>query len=131
MKKKDLNYIAALEKAIKKKYGDIAIQNPAKFWDEDKEQEYLSQLKDFALKQQKHETDNELENVDGVLITRKLLNKEVILNCPECKSRLKTLNDDIYFTKYECCEKCFIKYIEGREERWLKGWRPNNVANKL
>ena len=30
MKEKDLNYIAGLEKAIKKKYGEEAIQNPAK-----------------------------------------------------------------------------------------------------
>ena len=32
MKKKNLNYIAALEKAIRKKYGEIAIQNPANSW---------------------------------------------------------------------------------------------------
>jgi len=31
MKKKDLDYIAALEKAIEKKYGTEAIENPAKF----------------------------------------------------------------------------------------------------
>ena len=35
--KKDLNYIAKVEKAIAKKYGDLAIQNPAKFWNEEKE----------------------------------------------------------------------------------------------
>ena len=35
--KKDLNYIAAVEKAIKKKYGSEAIDNPEKFWDEEKE----------------------------------------------------------------------------------------------
>ena len=38
-KEKDLNYIAKIEKAIAKKYGDIAIQNPAKFWDEKKEKD--------------------------------------------------------------------------------------------
>ena len=48
MSEKDLNYIAALEKAIKKKYGDDAIQNPAKYWDEDKETDYLKQLKAFV-----------------------------------------------------------------------------------
>ena len=41
MKEKDLDYIAALEKAIKKKYGSDAIENPAKFWDEKKEKSYL------------------------------------------------------------------------------------------
>ena len=73
--KKDLNYVAGLEKAIKKKYGDEAIDNPAKHWDEEKEKEYLSQLKDFVAKQRKSEAEVEPENVNGVLITRKLFNK--------------------------------------------------------
>ncbi len=55
MKEKDLNYIAGLEKAIKKKYGDEAIQNPAKFWDEEKEKDYIQQLEDFVEKQKKFE----------------------------------------------------------------------------
>ena len=125
--KKDLNYIAGLEKAIARKYGDISIQNPSSFWDEEKEERYLQQLKTFVEKQKKHEDATEPENVDGVLITRKLLNKESVYSCPTCEKRLKTVNDEIYFTKFECCELCFIEHIEGREERWLDGWRPDNV----
>ena len=128
MKKKDLNYVASLEKAIKKKYGDEAIENPSKHWDQQKEQDYMLQLQDFIQKQKKIEDEHALENVDGVLVSRKLLNKEGILNCPTCGSKLKTINDDIYFNKYECCEKCYIKYVDGREKRWLEGWRPKNVA---
>ena len=37
MNKKDPNYIPALEKAVKEKYGDLATQNPKHFWDENKE----------------------------------------------------------------------------------------------
>ena len=128
MKEKDLNYIANLEKAIKNKYGDEAIENPAKHWDQEKEQNYMTQLKHFIQKQKKIEDDRTLENVDGVLVSRKLLNKEGILNCSTCGSKLKTINDDIYFNKYECCERCYIKYVDGREKRWLEGWRPKNVA---
>ena len=36
--KKDLNYIAALEKAIAEKYGEIATINPKSGWDPEKEQ---------------------------------------------------------------------------------------------
>ena len=72
MSKKDLDYIAALEKAIEKKYGTEAIQNPAKFWDVDKESVYLEQLKEFVQKQRKLELAVEPENVNGVLITKKL-----------------------------------------------------------
>ena len=128
MKEKDLNYVAGLEKAIKKKYGDEAIENPAKYWDKEKEQDYIEQLEHFVEKQKKFEQSHDVENVDGVLVSRKLLNKEGILNCSTCKSKLKTINDDIYHTKFHCCEKCFIKYVDGREKRWLDGWRPKNVT---
>ena len=128
MSEKDLNYIAALEKAIKKKYGDEAIQNPAKYWDEDKEKDYLQQLKHFVDKQRKHELQAEPENVNGVLITKKLLNKERKNICPVCGSSVKNINDDIYILKFDCCEKCYISHVEGREARWMKGWRPENVT---
>ena len=53
MKEKDLNYIAGLEKAIKKKYGPEAIENHAKHWDEEKEKDYIQQLEDFCPKTEK------------------------------------------------------------------------------
>ena len=37
MTKKDVNEIAAIEKAISEKYGSEAIQNPKANWDEEKE----------------------------------------------------------------------------------------------
>ena len=128
MKEKDLNYIAGLEKAIKKKYGDEAIENPAKHWDKEKEKDYIQQLEEFVQKQKKSEREHDVENVDGVLVSHKLLNKEGILICSTCNKKLKTINDDIYFTKFNCCEKCYIKYIIDREKRWLDGWRPKNVT---
>jgi len=128
MKDKDINYIAGLEKAIKKKYGEEAIQNPASFWDEDKEKRYLIQLVDFVEKQRKYELATEPENVDGFLMTKKLLNKERKINCLVCYNIVRKINDEIYLLKYDCCETCYIKYVEAREERWLKGWRPKNVT---
>ena len=60
MKEKDLNYIAGLEKAIKKKYGDEAIENPAKHWDKEKEKDYIQQLEEFVQKQKKSEQEHDL-----------------------------------------------------------------------
>ena len=128
MKDKDLNYIAGLEKAIEKKYGHEAIENPANNWDKVKEEDYIEQLEKFVEKQKKFEQDHSVENVDGVLVSRKLLNKEGIFNCSTCSRKLKTINDEIYFTKFDCCEKCYINYVEHREKRWLDGWRPKNVT---
>ena len=128
MKDKDLNYIAGLEKAIEKKYGHEAIENPANNWDKVKEEDYIEQLEKFVEKQKKFEQDHSVENVDGVLVSRKLLNKEGILNCLTCSRKLKTINDEIYFTKFDCCEKCYVNYVVDREKRWLDGWRPKNVT---
>jgi len=129
MNSNDPDYVAALEKAIGKKYGKTAIENPAKHWSPEKEKKYLNDLKDFVKKQERHEQDHDLENVDGILVSRKLLNKEAISNCLQCKKKLKTLDDEVFLAKFECCHKCYIQYVDGREERWLRGWRPKNVTS--
>jgi len=128
MKEEDLNYIASLEKAIKKKYGEETIKNPASFWDDIKEKSYLEQVKELVEKQQKIEAYVEPENVNGILITQKLFNKGSKITCSVCKTQGKTINDEIYNTKFECCHSCYIKFVEHREERWLEGWRPKNVT---
>ena len=38
---KDLQYAVKLEKAIKEKYGEVTIKNPADLWSPEKEKEYL------------------------------------------------------------------------------------------
>ena len=57
-KKRDLNTIAKLEQAIAKKYGEKAVQHPRSNWDEDKEEEYLEQLKKLLEKEDKTKTWN-------------------------------------------------------------------------
>ena len=52
---KDWNYIAKLEKAISQKYGKLATRNPKSDWDENKEKQYLEQLKELAEKERKIE----------------------------------------------------------------------------
>jgi len=130
MKNNNFDYIAGLEKAIKKKYGETAIQNPASGWDKQKEENYLAQLEALIEKQGKYKASSELENVNGILISRKLLIRENICNCPVCSTKIKTINDDIYIVKFECCEKCYFQYVDGREKRWLKGWRPDNAEKR-
>jgi len=122
--KKDPNYIVKVEQAIAKKYGEETIQNPRSNWSDEKEQEYLSQLKD--LYKERNELQSEDEEIGGVFINKKLLNKESSRSCPICNTYSFNSNDDVYMSKFSCCEKCYIQWVEDREERWLKGWRPNN-----
>jgi hypothetical protein len=126
MKDKDYNQIAAIEKAIAEKYGGEAVQNPKANWDEEKEKEYLQQMKEFYDKNQKNSATQDKINVNGIKVSKKLLNRESLKTCPVCNSLSRKAKDDVYLIKFECCWKCFERYVDGREERWLKGWRPNN-----
>tara|TARA_R110002020_G_scaffold65259_3_gene172390 strand:+ start:309 stop:689 length:381 start_codon:yes stop_codon:yes gene_type:complete len=118
--------IAALEKAIAKKYGDDAVQNPQAQWDEIKEEEYLEQMKQLYAKIKVNESFEEKIDINGIKVSKKLFNRESLRSCSVCGSFPKKSIDDVCLTKFECCNKCYVKYVEDREERWLKGWRPNN-----
>lgn len=125
MNKKDLNKIAAIEKAIKEKYGEEAIDNPRANWDEVKEKKYLEEMREFYKKNKRLNQSRDKIDVNGIKVSKKLLNRESLKNCPVCGALLKSVKDDVSLIKFDCCNTCYIKYIEDREERWLKGWRPN------
>ena len=69
--------------------------------------------------------DFDKEEVNGVFIPKKLLKEESNRSCSTCKTYSFKSKDDVYMTKFGCCWNCYIQYIEGREERWKNGWRPN------
>lgn len=125
MKKKDPNYAIKVEKAIAEKYGEEAVKHPRKDWNDEKEKEYLFQLKELHSRELK-EYDHDKIIQDGVFIPRKLINKNSNRSCPTCNTYSFKSIDDVYMTKFDCCYKCYIQWVEGREERWNKGWRPNN-----
>jgi hypothetical protein len=130
MSSKDYDYIARLEKAIKKKYGTDAVINPKSNWSDEKEEEYLKQLKEYSKKESERKEQNERIEKDGFFIPKNLINKKSKRKCPVCKAYSFKAKDDLYINKFECCWKCHIQWVEGREERWLKGWRPKNKGNK-
>ena len=124
MDKDKQEYIAKLEKAISQKYGDETINNPQRFWDEEKEKEYVAQSQQQQKKFAKlAETQDKVEQ-DGFLINKKLLTRDHNRDCPICEKYSFHPRDDLYMSKFEACFKCYIQWIEGREERWGTGWRP-------
>ena len=100
----DWNYVVKLERAIEQKYGKEAVQNPHSSWSEEKEKEYLEQLKKLADKDIVIKQQQEMIEVDGFLVPKKLLNRDKSKNCPVCDSYLKTIKDDIYMIKFESIE---------------------------
>ena len=63
--------------------------------------------------------------VNGFLMPRKLINIDKNRTCPVCDVYSFHSKDDWYMNKYECCYDCYIQWVDGREERWISGWRPN------
>jgi hypothetical protein len=119
MKKKDFNWVVKIEKAIAKKYGNIAIQNPRSFWNEEKEASYLEQIKQRYKKDNKQRESIEKINKDGFFLSKKLLTKDEDRVCPACFEYSFQLRDDVYMNKYDCCYECYMKFVEGREQRWM------------
>ena len=123
--KKALNWIAKLEQAIEKKYGKEAVQNPKSKWDDEKEKDYLEQIKKVSDRDQEKKEKAERVNKDGFLVSKKLLRKDSNRTCTVCNKYSFSTKDDLYMVKYECCFICYVDYVEDREERWNSGWRPN------
>ena len=124
MSTKDPNYPIKVEQAIAKKYGKETVVNPKSKWDDEKEKKYLDELKEVYYNNIDKE-DFDKEEVNGVFIPKKLLKEESNRSCSTCKTYSFKSKDDVYMTKFGCCWNCYIQYIEGREDRWKNGWRPN------
>jgi hypothetical protein len=122
---KELDRLAAVEKAISQKYGKETIQNPRSEWNEEKEKEYIEQMKDFYKAKSLKEKWKDKIEVNGIKATKKLLNRESLRTCPVCGKFPKKTMDDVCLLKFDCCSRCYIQYVEGREDRWKEGWRPS------
>ena len=122
MNKKDLNYIASLEKAISEKYGKEAAQDFRSEWSKEKEEEYLSQL-------QETNTDSpikfEVIKQGDVLIKKRKKTTHCDRTCPVCKTYSFSSKDDLYMNRFKCCWLCYEDFVVGNESKWENQWRPN------
>ena len=122
--------IAQLERAIANKYGEEAVKNPESGWDEEKEKSFQEQMKSLNKKLDHNSSFEDKVEVNGVLVSKKLLSRESNRTCPVCNVYSFSFKDDVYMTKFECCFRCYVKYVEDREERWKTGWRPKSENNR-
>ena len=112
---RDLNFVQALEKAVKDKYGEQATYNPKQFWDETKEKEYIVDSKQAISKEYKNLDSQEKIEVDGILIPKKLINKSENKECKHCKKYSFNKKDDLYLNKFNVCYRCYICELEGKK----------------
>lgn len=122
--KKDPNYIAALEKAISEKYGKDTVQDFRNTWEEDKEKEYLEQLKILQTKLDVFKENQEEVIIGDVKIRKRRRDQNEDRTCPVCKTYSFSRSDDLYMNRFKSCHDCYIDFIFGREEAWKNGERP-------
>lgn len=74
-------------------------------------------------------------NESGYWIENKLKQIEsadkIPLECPLCKIVMNGRDDTRSYLKFQCCEKCYIQFIEGREEKWSAGEKPSEAQINL
>ena len=114
----NLKDLAKYEQAIAQKYGEVAVANPRSFWDEEKEKKHLKELKEISIRNIKRAFASEKVEKDGYLVSKKLINRESERTCPACFEYSFDIKDDVYMNKYDCCSRCYLQFVEGREERW-------------
>ena len=118
-------YIAKLEKAIAERWGDIAADNPSKYWNEDLADEYEEEVDKLEEKIIESEHSDRKKEKGEFSISRKMLEQGSRDHCEACGVYSFKSRDDIYLTRYDVCQECYYQYIHNREERWESGWRPD------
>jgi len=121
--KKDPNYVAAVEKAIAEKYGVETVQDFRSKWGKEKEEEYLKQLKEAKKTHFRKKADEEIET-SSYRIKKSKKTKKAQRSCPVCKTYSFSTKDDLYMNRFNCCFGCYIDFVEGNEDRWKEGYRP-------
>ena len=104
MKKKDLNEIAKIEKAISEKYGKEAIINPKSKWDDEKEAQFSKDIKKFYNKIYKNK-DYKKRSLENIHPPCSMCGKDFYF---------MNLNDEIKYYKYGVCSNCYIEHLQGR-----------------
>ncbi len=117
---KDPDFVFRLEKAIEEKYGKETVVNPKSKWDKEKEKQHRKELKEFYA----NKSEDEKVLYNGILVSKKLFNKDKNVSCSACGVYSFNDQDTFFLKKWTTCFDCYINYIDGREERWLDGWRP-------
>jgi hypothetical protein len=126
MKKKDPDYIAAIERAVTDKYGKQAVQDFRSRWEPEKEKEYLTQLKKRNKKNKSFPNRKETVVRGDILIKKREPKVSTERKCPVCKTYSFSAGDDLYMNRFECCYNCYLDFVFAKPTEWETGWRPTD-----
>ena len=129
--KKELNYIVKLEQAIAKNMAKMPLSIRSLLWTDEKEEQYLKDLKEYYTKARKSLENTEKIEEDGFLIPKNLITRKSKRKCPVCNIFSFEMRDDLYMNKFECCFKCYVQWVEDREERWLERMETRSQTERI
>lgn len=131
MTKVDFDQIAHLEKLFVEEYGAQSIKDFRAEWNPHREEEYLEQL----ARQTRRDNSAETKKIEisGVLITERAIERKADRVCPVCEIYSFSRRDDLFMNRFSCCYECHVEFVDGREDRWTTGWRPdvNRIKSTL
>jgi hypothetical protein len=61
--------------------------------------------------------------------TRSKIDKERFF-CDICEFPLKSSEDFMFNSEYDCCHDCYLVFAESRREDWKNNWRPEKKLIK-
>ncbi len=103
---------AHIEQAIKQKYGNDAVRNPADSIDRIRRKEITSEYIESCRKWEEYEEKEEITEEGSVVIIDRKANKgEPKRICKDCgKENLVFTNRDYFYaSKHGCCENCYYQ----------------------
>lgn len=106
-----IHEIGQIEEEVSKKYGEDARELLKDSWDEEKEKNYIDDLKKIKTY---YKNSNSIIKSDGICVAKKLLEKKSQKKCKFCNKLIYSIDDLTYLESYESCFKCYVQHIEGR-----------------
>ena len=79
---------------------------------------------------EKQQTGNKhfYEDENGFLVilpTETLQDRHIPLECPVCELLMRDYTDVISFQRWQCCDYCYMMWVDINQDRWNEGWRPS------
>ncbi len=62
------------------------------------------------------------------IITPKDFEDHYPVFCPVCEKSMNARIDEVYYSKFQCCADCGMKWAEPNRDKWNEGWRPSRES---
>jgi hypothetical protein len=69
-----------------------------------------------------------VEDINGFLVVtspKQTDDRHIPLECPICELLMKDYTDVISFQKWQCCDYCYMIFVDLKQDKWNAGWRPS------